>query len=487
MPNESDEISQVIGRLLELPTEIEWVEFKRRIADPEEIGEYIAAMANAATLAGVERGYVVWGIEDKTHDVVGTNFRPREVRIGNEELENWLARLLSPRIDFRFREGFFEDRPVVLLEVPRASHTPVRFRDNEWIRVGSYKKKLKDFPEKERRLWKIFDQTTFEDGIAKANLSAGEVLALLVTDQYYQLLRRPMPIAQEAVIEALEAERILVGEGTGKYGVTNLGAVLLANDLSEFGALDRKKVRIVEYSGANKAATRVERIGRRGYAAGFQGLVQYIMGRLPKTERVSGGLRRTIPLYPELAIRELVANAVIHQDFHVSGAGPMIELYADRVEITNPGPPLVEVNRMIDAPPRSRNDRLASLMRRFHICEERGSGIDKVILEVEKAQLPPPDFRIPEGHTVAVLFGPRKLNQMTRQEKLRACYQHACLQFVSNLAMTNASLRARLSISDENYSLASRIIGDALDDGLIKPLDPTSQSKRHAKYIPFWG
>ncbi len=87
--------------------------------------------------------------------------------------------------------------------------------------------------------------------------------------------------------------------------------------------------------------------------------------------------------YPELAIRELVANALIHQDFFISGAGPMVEIFENRIEITNPGSPLVSTARFIDTPPRSRNETLASMMRRFGICEERGSGIDKVITQVE--------------------------------------------------------------------------------------------------------
>ena len=86
-----------------------------------------------------------------------------------------------------------------------------------------------------------------------------------------------------------------------------------------------------------------------------------------------------VPVYPELAIRELVANALIHQDLSITGSGPMVEIFDDRIEITNPGVPLVETSRMLDSPPRSRNEGLASLMRRMGSCEERGSGVDKVV------------------------------------------------------------------------------------------------------------
>jgi predicted HTH transcriptional regulator len=96
-------------------------------------------------------------------------------------------------------------------------------------------------------------------------------------------------------------------------------------------------------------------------------------------------------------VRELVANALIHQDFSLSGAGPMVEIFDGRIEITNPGEPLVDTDRFLDSPPTSRNEGLASLMRRFRICEERGSGIDKVVAQLELYQLPPPVFEVPPG------------------------------------------------------------------------------------------
>ena len=100
-----------------------------------------------------------------------------------------------------------------------------------------------------------------------------------------------------------------------------------------------------------------------------------------------------------VAVRELVANALIHQDFSITGAGPMVEIFEGRIEVTNPGEPLVATDRFLDSPPKSRNESLASLMRRFRICEERGSGIDKVVSQIELYQLPPPLFEVPPGST----------------------------------------------------------------------------------------
>ena len=91
------------------------------------------------------------------------------------------------------------------------------------------------------------------------------------------------------------------------------------------------------------------------------------------------------------------------------------------------------------------------------------------------------------GSTKATLFAPRKLKDMDIQERIRACYQHACLRYVSHKPMSNASLRERFAIKEGNYAMASRIIRDTIQAELIRPADPTNKSKPQAKYVPFWG
>jgi len=269
--------------------------------------------------------------------------------------------------------------------------------------------------------------------------------------------------------------------------VANVGAILFANSLTAFGRLARKGLRVIIYRGTNRVETIREQTGDKGYAIGFLRAIDYINNQLPQNEQIGQALRREVRMYPEIAIRELVANALIHQDFGITGAGPMVEIFADRMEISNPGVPLIDVLRFIDEPPRSRNETLASLMRRMNMCEERGSGIDKVIFDVEVFQLPAPDFRVAGDSTIAVLYGPRKFAQMGREERIRACYQHACLQHVSGTRMSNASLRKRLGIKDSSYTLASRIIKDTINADLIKPHGKGTGSKRDATYDPFWA
>lgn len=153
------QLQKKLDELLRLPAETEWVEFKHNNEKPEEIGEYLSALANGAALHGKPAGYIVWGVENGTRRILGTTFQPRQSKVGNEELENWLLRLLTPRIDFTIHEFNRDGLPVVLWEVQAANSTPVRFKSDAFIRVGSYTKKLMDFPEKERRLWQLLSGT----------------------------------------------------------------------------------------------------------------------------------------------------------------------------------------------------------------------------------------------------------------------------------------------------------------------------------------
>ncbi len=207
---------------------------------------------------------------------------------------------------------------------------------------------------------------------------------------------------------------------------------------------------------------------------------------MPTNEVIGAALRKTVPMYPELAVRELVANALIHQDLSITGAGPTVEIFDNRLEITNPGKPLMSPDRFLDTPPRSRNEQLAGLMRRFGICEERGSGVDKVVSQTEFYQLPAPLFAISGDNTSAILQAHRPLTQMDKDDRIRACYLHACLKYVSQEAMTNATIRERFGIEKQNMSTASRFIREAVDSGLVLPYDEKAAPKL-MRYIPFWA
>ncbi|MDR0231582.1 MAG: putative DNA binding domain-containing protein [Dysgonamonadaceae bacterium] len=480
-------IEQLILLINELkinPSENEWIEFKHNFHSCEEIGEKISALSNAACIHGQPFGYLVFGIQDKSHAVIGTDLKAKSHKKGNEELENWLATRLNPRIDFIIYELDYEiDKHISLFIIPAAQNRPVTFLHQGYIRVGSYTRKLIDFEEKERKIWK---SGTFrlENEIAKSNLSMSEVTGLLSTETYFELMKIPYPTYQAGVIEKLLSEQLIVKEKSN-YGITKLGALLFAKNLDDFDTVYRKSVRVIVYKGKGKIETEREKLFTKGYCVGFENMIDWINGQLPASEIIGKAFRENKRMYPEISIRELVANALIHQDFEEKGF-PMVEIYSDRVDISNPGLPLIVPERFIDAYV-SRNEKLADLMRRANLCEEKGSGMDKVISNNERFKLPAIRILVSDIRTTITIFSYQKLSEMSRKEKMDACYQHCCLRYLQNEKMTNQSLRERLEIDEKNYPIASTIIRNAMNAGLIKDEDPENKSKKYSRYIPFWG
>lgn len=475
----------LVDELRSHTSECQWLEFKKDNTDHEMIGKRCSALSNAARIEGRDTAYMLWGIEDETHKVLGTSFDPESRKVGGTVLQLWLANSLQPSITFSFRTVAHPDGRVVLLEIPAATGTPVSFNGIPYVRIGSATPKLTDYPERYQKLLERMQPYRWEHGVAAQYIRGDDILELLDYSQYFRLTKQPLPDNRAGIFEKLAADRLIDRDVSDRWNITNLGAVLFAARLSDFDAsLARKAVRFVAYEGKNRAATVTHRLdGQKGYAVGFEGLVNFLNDLLPKKEHI-GALREASTVFPELAIRELVANALIHQDMTLTGAGPLIELFEDRIEISNPGEPLVKPERMIDLPPRSRNEALASLMRRMGMCEEQGSGLDKVLQLVEVSQLPPPLFRSEQNTTLVTLYAPRSFAEMTPEERVRACYFHAVLRVLSGDKMKNSTLCVRLGIAAKNAAQASAVINRTLEAGLIRVADPDHP---RAGYVPHWA
>jgi ATP-dependent DNA helicase RecG len=480
----AENLERLLERLVREPRESEVLEFKSNYLEPHEIGKRLSALANSASLLGKEHGYLVFGVEDSTHAIQGTTFTPKTVKIGTEELERWLLQRLNPRIDVRIHEFEYKGKHIALFIVPATFRQPVLFETEAYIRVGSITTKLREHPEKERTIWQ---QTSapFEHEIALADCSAADVVRLLDCQAIFEMFKLPFPQTQDGVLEKLLHEGFVRRSNTG-FAITNLGAVLFAKKLRDFETLRFRTARVITYKGNSKLDTVRDYDLEKGYANGFQELMLYINAQLPANEEIGKAFRREMRMYPEIAIRELVANAIIHQDFRESGSSPRVEIYADRIEITNPGLPLIETDRFIDED-KARNEVLADLMRKFDICEKKGSGVDKTIAAIELFQLPAPSFLITPHHTKSILYAPMVLNVMDKNDKIRACYQHCCLRYVLREPMNNQSLRQRFQIEEHNYSTASRIIKDTMQAELIKVKDEESKSRKFVTYLPFWA
>lgn len=470
----------LIDELRARPGEGDWFEFKRDNAEQVMIGQRISALANSARLLDKHFAFMIWGVDDTSHEVVGTVFNP-EQRRGNEPLEMWLAKMLDPPPHLRFIEVAHPAGRVVLLEIPAATHAPIKFDRVAYIRVGSATPRLSDHPEREATLWSKLKPYAWETAVAGQFLTSDEVLQKLDYVAYFELLGRPLPDNRSGILEGLAGDRLIAPDVGGRWNITNLGAILFARNLEEFDSVKRKAVRLVQYAGRDQSRILRRQDGQRGYAAGFAGLVKFMNEVTQGPQPIGQALRKRGEVYPAIAIRELAANALIHQDMTVPGTGPLIEIFADRIEMMNPGKPLIEPDRMIDMPPISRNQDMASLMRRMGICEEQGSGLNKVVLSVELHHLPPAHWRADGNTFKTFLYAPRS---MKPQERVLAAYQHAVVRYLTGGKLTNSSLGERLGIDKKNASMISRVIRDAQNAGLIKPADPSAP---RAGYVPFWA
>jgi ATP-dependent DNA helicase RecG len=462
-----------IDRWRQVPTEHQTIEFKEAKTqfDRRKLFLYCVAIANEGG------GKLLLGISDAI---------PRQV-VGTRAFENivGIAEDIFQKVKFRVDvdEVSHPDGRVLVFHIPaRPQGRPYDLEGAYYMRSGS---SLTTMSEDKLRTIFAEGQPHWGELHAVNDVSAQDIVRLLDTQTFFELLKQPYPTTQIAVVARLEQEQ-LVDKVSGGYAIRRLGALLLAKRLNEFGDIGRKAPRVIVYDGTGKSNIRLDQIGNRGYAVGFRGLVNFVMAQLPQNEIIENALRREVKLLPDTAMRELIANALIHQDLTLSGMRPTIEIYSNRVEISNPGEPVVPVERFIDGY-ESRNGRLADLMRRMAICEERSSGVDHVVDTVEAHQLPAPYFGTTHNRTLVVIHGPRPFDDMDRDDRLRACYQHCALKWVMAQHMTNQSLRDRFGLPDGRQVVVSQIISLATDAGLIKPHEAAGDSRRYAKYLPFWA
>ena len=333
---------------------------------------------------------------------------------------------------------------------------------------------------------KVRTLSRFEERIAAERVADDEVLRLLNYPTYFDLLKRPLPENRYGILNALCNDALIRRSNPSGWTVTNLGAVLFAKRLADFRSLRRKAMRVIQYRGNSRIEAVRERVCEEGYASGFESLIGFIDGLLPSRESIEHGIRTATPSFPEPAIRELVANALVHQDFFTTGMGPMVEIFEGRIEITNPGPPLVDARRFVDSPPKSRNESLASLMRRLGICEQRGTGWDKVVFQSELFQLPAPRIDTGSHYTRVLLFGHRALSSTDRKERIRALYLHACYKYVNGAYLTNSSVCQRFGIEARNSAKASQLITEAVEAGAIVADSPNA-ARNIMQYLPWWA
>jgi predicted HTH transcriptional regulator len=465
--------------------ESEYIEFKGSNSDPENIGQLISALANGAVLQKKDEAYLIYGVND-SREIVGTTFEPDLYKKNNQPFKNWLASNLSHAGALGYQNIDHPKGRVLIITIPRATTYPVKFKGVEYIRIGESRKKLSEQPELARKLWEEILKTSFEDGHASDLVNEEEVFELLDISPYFTLREEPVPSSREEIIPHLISDNVLVPK-LGRYYITNLGALLFARRFQDFDSLMNRGVRLIRYKGTDKTVVERSLDGSKGYAIGINELINVALLLTPAREVLDDRARRISSAYPREVIRELAINMLLHQDFSVSGFAPRIEIYSDRIEFTNPGSPIIALERFLDLN-RSRNPKLARIMRFMKLTEERGMGIDVVEARCEAKYLPSPSFMASDGFTRVTIFDHKTLRQFNSKERTNLVYMHCCLQHINHFPpMTNESLRSRFADDTLSSIVASRWINEALEKEVIKPFDPDSTSRRHASYIPFWA
>lgn len=468
-----------------IPTELNELDWKATLSpNNDKLCRHISAFAN---LPG--GGFLVFGIDDKTANTLGVK-KDDSVSI-IDRLSSLCRDGVEPLVRIDHSIEVFRGESLLIVYIKESAVKPVHVRgksiEESYIRSGGTTRKAS---RQEIGALMLNSKTpSWEELHGSKLLNEMEVITLLEYDKILELLKKPVPSDIKEIMKWLEEEKMIEGVDGKGYYITNFGAVAAAKDLNKFDSLSRKAVRLIKYEGKSKAAGSKEYPGSKGYAIGFEGLIQFVKGLLPGSEVIKHALREETSLYPEIALRELIANILIHQDFSIRGTGPMIEIFEDRIEFTNPGRllPSKKIDRLIRTSPESRNEILAAAFRRYNICEERGSGFEKAVIAIELFGLPPLKFEETENSFKVTMYSPKKFADIKNEERIEACYQHSIIEYYGNGGFNNASLRRRFGMHDKQAAQISKLINEAIATGKIKLKEAKSESKKYSLYVPYWA
>ena len=400
----------LVDRLRALPTETEWLEFKRNNADPQEVGEYLSALANGASLGNQPRGYLVFGIDDTTHAVVGTRFDPYAAKAkGNQDLLPWLGALLQPNPGVEVHGVDHPAGRIVVLAVGPARDRPVAFSGRAYCRAGTSKTELSKHPEKERTLWTRGSDWSAEVCVGASVADLDPEAITKAREQF--LVKHPSQVAD---VNGWDDQTFLNKARVLKQGAVTNTAVLLLGRLESATLLAPAVAKLswILKDAANRELD-YEHIGPPFLLAGNRVLRRVrnlIVRALP-----SGTLfPQEITQYDPWVLREALHNAVAHQDYRRHGRISVVE-FPDRVLLTNVGdflPGDVETVIRQDAPQAIyRNPFLSDAMVELNLIDTQGGGIKRMFEAQRRRSFPLPDYDLSDPGQVSVSVTGRILDE----------------------------------------------------------------------------
>lgn len=472
---------RLLSKSLDTRQESNELDWKTQLSDnSERIAEHLSAFANHN-----DGGFLVFGVsEDGTLKELD---KPEADGI-IKKIGNISSNKLTPSFSVEHGIELFRDVNLLFIYIPEYQSKPVCVRGKDLY--NCYERSAGQTRKMSSKTVQLHlansNGISFEERDAIKVQSFSEIAKYIDIDSYYRVTDRNKPNSSDTIIEHLIASNC-VRLDVRHYVITNLGAILFANNMQDFPHLEKKTVRLIHYASTNNREAIEDIRGTRGYAVGFDNLVENIINKLPYKEVIKDIKRVNIPAYPKVSIREFLANALVHQDFMVVGREIIVEIYKDRLTITNPGTPLNDVNRLIDMPPNSRNERLAQAMYELKMCERRGSGVDRAIHEIENMYLPPVNIEKGEDYTRVTMYSPKKLEDMTREETIRACYQHACMLHQDNETLTGERLCKRFNVGNDRLKEIEGIIKDTFDNKLLVLAHSVSIDNEPMAYVPYYA
>ena len=465
--------------LFPVPQELNIIDWKCALSDnSEKLAHHLCAFSNTH-----EGGFLVYGVDNDAQfvELSKDDIELIVSRLGSIAKNNlaWSIQLEHAVIDYK-------GHALLFIRIPEQTNKPIYMRGKDiyeaYIRSVGHSVKMSR--EQVHEMIALSHGISFEDRVAMNGLQMEDVERLLDWEKLFEKLDKKVPSERQLVMKQMQEYGLIV-ENNERYDIMNLGAILFARKLKDFPTLSGKEIIVRKYQGTNNRVLSMEYHCQSGYAVGFDDLIAFVSQNTSK-EQIEVK-REAVPTYPVVAIRELTANMMVHQDFAIKGMPLTIEIFENRLTFTNPGSSLNDVNRLIDLPPHSRNEAMAQMMLLLDMCERRGSGYDRATDAIAQMKLPAYKAQSGDDYTRVTLFPKKKVSEMTRDERIAVCYQHACLLYEDGLSINNQSVRERFNLNKNQSVTASRILADTFEKGLIKMENPEMESKRYTAYIPYYG
>ena len=360
-----DKYLDIIANLLNLNDEYEWLDFKENWFNKDEIGEYISAVANGACLCGKEYGYILWGVEDNSRNVVGTNIN-FDRDIDHEPYKHYLARKLKPSVAFEVIERKYENKRVILLQVPASKSVQTKFNDVAYFRIGSSKEKLSKFPE-----WELKLNTILQEGYPTiVNVAAPDYAQELSFGKLFMYYAaKGIALKKESFERSLKLRN--------KNGQYNVMAYILSDQNSI-------PVRVSIFSGKDKTSPlfSVKEFGNTCIMYSMDKILEYgdAINIIQADERNRISERKDVPLFDYEAFHEAILNAFIHNKWLTLNS-PQISIFTDRIEILSHGGLALDQDEKVFYSGASLpvNDVLASIFLQLRISERSGRGVPKIV------------------------------------------------------------------------------------------------------------